>query len=173
MKGTVGIPILWVAWISLSWPALACPTEVNAWAEGMTSQLPRFVNLVLTRTNAQFRLILVSPPQVEPLLPSPLDLAVDPSQPLGYGIYFSTLERQLVGVDSPDTWDNRRTDSLSLAYRAEVFQASPTSSLVLSRLQVLRPEGIPRDISDGATAQGIRAWQAAGCPTAEDLQLTR
>ncbi len=156
-----------------------CSADRQRWAETLTQQLPLYANLELARIQASFRVILVGLPEIESLSPDQLLRlqVIDPGAEEVFVLYFTTLERRLVmgadpNVPASDQFEGRRTDSLQLFYRAFVVRsAQPQSPWRLFSLQVIG-SGIPsRDITNGAIAQGIRAWQSQGCPQPLDMEI--
>lgn len=159
--------------------ASVCSAEPQIWAETLTHQLPLFANLELARLRASFRVILVGPPELESLSTDQLLRlqVLDPAAEQVFELYFTTLERRLVlgadpNVPYSETFEGRSTETLQLFYRAFIVRsAEPNEIWRLFSLQITGP-GIPnRDISNGAIAQGIRAWQRQGCPQPEDIEL--
>lgn len=160
-------------WVMLEWAtpvwAQGCTLDPAPWAAALLTQLPLFTNLELVRVNAEFRMILVSLPEIDFLSTTHLqELGVpNPEQEEAFILYFSTLERRMkTPKNSPASLEERMTESLRLYYRAYVTRprSTPKAPWQLFSLQVKRPGQIHRDISQGAVAQGIRAWQTNGCP---------
>ncbi|WP_244349902.1 hypothetical protein [Thermostichus vulcanus] len=156
-----------------------CWAEPQLWAEGLTEQLPLFLNLALSRSRSEFQVVLVGEPEVEPLEDLPIPTTGSPPQ--GFRLYFTTLERRLVLDPTPDTdtkkgqnpLAGRRTENIQLAYEAYLIRSTPRDPWQLVRLQVTG-SGVPiRDVTEGITAQAIRSWQQAGCPLTGDLELTK
>ncbi len=163
-----------------SWaqPSSVCTANPHVWSEAMTAQLPLYANLELARVEGRYRVLLVSVPEVVQLTSDDLLLlgVTDPDEDV-FELYFSTIERRLakegsVEIPSAETFEGRRTDTLNLAYRAYVTRSTRQPQWRLFSLQV-KAESIPtRDISEGAIAQAIRAWQRSGCPRPSDLELS-
>ncbi len=162
-------------------PRPLCGSAPQLWSEILTAQLPLFANIELARVKASYRVILVSPPEVVVLSPEELAAlgVTDPNEAV-FQLYFSTLERRLVKGSDPDipasdSFEGRRTDTLNLAYRAYITRSrTPAQSpWTLFSLQVKGPGVPPRDISEGAIAQAIRAWQRGGCPAPTDFDITQ
>ncbi|MEN9202446.1 MAG: hypothetical protein Q6K80_12140 [Thermostichus sp. DG_1_6_bins_120] len=153
-----------------------CLAEPQSWAAALTEQLPLFLNLALSRSQSDFQVVLVGEPEVE-LLSSleGLSTPTTASPPEGFRLYFTTLERRLVLAAAPDEnpLGGRRTESIQLAYEAYVLRSTPQDPWQLVRLQVTGAGIAIRDVTNGITAQAIRNWQQAGCPSMGDLELTR
>ncbi len=149
-----------------------CGTDPLSWAQALTATLPLYSNLKLVRSGGSYRLLLVSLPEVVPLSKEEVQrLGLDPADTEVVLLYFSTLERRLVKGAEPDVpvsddFSGRSTQELRLAYQAYVAreQGAETPWQLLS-LSVTGPGNPPRDISEGAIAQAIRAWQEGGCPS--------
>ncbi len=170
-RGVVGAAALWLGGWAQAGLGLArgqgCGGDPPTWAAGLTEQLPLFLNLALSRSRSEFQVVLVGKPEVEPLSGVPFSE--------GFRLYFTTLERRLV-VDplwAEKSWAGRRTESIQLAYEADVFRSSPADPWQLVRLRVTGPGVAIRDVTNGLTAQAIRSWQRAGCPLPDDLDLTK
>ncbi|MGQ9836851.1 MAG: hypothetical protein ACUVRV_02505 [Cyanobacteriota bacterium] len=152
-----------------------CLADPQTWAEGLTEQLPLFLNLALSRSRSEFQVVLVGEPEVEPL--ESLAIPTTGSPPQGFRLYFTTLERRLVLDPDSERSENplsgRHTESIQLAYEAYVLRSTPRDPWQLVRLQVTGSGVAIRDVTDGITAQAIRNWQQAGCPLTGDLELTR
>ena len=176
---------LWIGLLAAGFPSPAagaasvCTADRQVWSETLTQQLPLYANLELARLQASFRVILVGLPEIESLSPDQLLRlqVMDPNAEEVFVLYFTTLERRLSQGADPnipysENFEGRTTDSLQLFYRAFVVRsAQPEAPWQLFSLQVIS-SGIPsRDISNGAIAQGIRAWQTQGCPQPEDFQV--
>jgi hypothetical protein len=162
---TLSLGVIW-GWGTSVW-AQGCTLDPDPWADALLTQLPLFTNLELARVNAEFRMILVSLPEIDLLSTTHLQaLGVPkPEQEEAFILYFSTLERRM-NTPRQDTLEGRTTDSLRLYYRAYVTRprSTPKEPWQLFSLQVKRPGHRSRDISQGAVAQGIRTWQTSGCP---------
>lgn len=177
--GLSGVTVLGLGLFGL--PALSqasgehCLADPQTWAEGLTEQLPLFLNLALSRSRSEFQVVLVGKPEVEPL--EELPIPTTGSSPEGFRLYFTTLERRLVLPPHVERSDNplagRRTESIQLAYEAYVLRSTPRDPWQLVRLQVTGSGVAIRDVTDGVTAQAIRNWQQAGCPLTGDLELTK
>lgn len=159
--------------------ASVCAADRQLWSETLTQQLPLYANLQLARLQASFRVILVGLPEIESLSPDQLLRlqVMDPGAEEVFVLYFTTLERRLVvgadpNVPYSEQFEGRGTDSLQLFYRAFVVRsAQPQAPWRLFSLEVIG-SGIPsRDITNGTIAQGIRAWQAQGCPQPVDMEI--
>lgn len=155
-----------------------CLAEPQTWAEGLTEQLPLFLNLALSRSRSEFQVVLVGEPEVEPLSSlEGLPIPTTGSLPQGFRLYFTTLERRLVLDPNSETSQNplagRRTESIQLAYEAYLIRSTFRDPWQLVRLQVTGSGTAIRDVTDGITAQAIRSWQQAGCPLTGDLELTK
>lgn len=130
----------------LSWVLLAqlgCPADLETWATQMTTQLPRYTNLVFVRSGNDYRLTRVGIPEWE-LLDG--DRA---------RIWFMTAERDA-------------TASLNRAYQLDVQQT--TRGWELLQLRVAQDGTLaPRDASYGAVAQAIAQWQTDHCPSGFEI----
>lgn len=142
-----------------------CGTDIEIWAGALTTRLPLYANLQRAQLRAGFRVVLVGIPEIERL---------DPQEALGLGaagdevyrLYFSTLERQM-SRGSPDPTNplaGRRSDEISLAYRAYVVRGMEGDPWTLFSLEIKGAGSPVRDVSEGGMAQAIRRWQGVGCP---------
>lgn len=157
-----------------------CGTDPLSWSQALTANLPLYSNLELIRSGGSYRVLLVSLPEMVPLSPEEVQrLSLDPGKTEVVLLYFSTLERRLVKgadpeVSASDDFSDRRTQELRLAYQGYVTrERMPDAPWKLLSLSVKGPGNPPRDISEGAIAQAIRAWQEGGCPYRYPQPLSR
>jgi hypothetical protein len=157
-----------------------CGSESQLWAQSLTDNLPLYSNLELVRSGGTYRILLVSLPEVIPLSGEEvLRLGLDPQKNEVILLYFSTLERRLVKGTDPevpasDDFSDRSTQELRLAYEGYASRERvPDATWRLISLAVKGPGNPPRDISEGAIAQAIRAWQEGGCQPRNSQPLSR
>ncbi|NJK61566.1 MAG: hypothetical protein HC921_01765 [Synechococcaceae cyanobacterium SM2_3_1] len=157
-----------------------CGTDPLSWSQALTTNLPLYSNLELVRSGGRYRVVLVSLPEVVSLSQDEVQhLGLEPNQTEMVLLYFSTLERRLMqGADpevpASDDFLGRRTQELRLAYQGYVARERvPEAPWQLLSLSVKGPGNPPRDISEGAIAQAIRAWQEGGCLARYPQPLSR
>ncbi len=128
-------------WMGLLLTAqLSCPQDVAAWASRLTSQLPRYTNLIFTRNRLGYRMTRVGEPELERVSDTQVRL------------WFMTVER-----------DATADLTLQRAYQLDVSQTA--QGWQIEQIQVAQSGTLaPRDASFGTVAQAIAMWQRDQCP---------